>query len=138
MLGAALAGAALAARADIAVLREKDTQCGSAFSNPGHVGNAPAGRKVARKTAAVKLHLRPGGGDTMEADVAADFEMEDPSPAEIAGQLYLVGLPVTGLSAKTAPLDGFKMTVAGRESNTTARRTGPRCARLPARPPPTG
>ena len=54
-----LVTAALAARADIAVLREKGPHSGSAFSNPGLIANAPAGLKVAMKTADVKIHLRP-------------------------------------------------------------------------------
>lgn len=117
-----LVGAALAARADIAVLREKGPHSGSAFSNPGLVADAPAGLKVAMKTADVKIHLRPGDGDTLRADCTADFEIEDSSPAELAGQLYLVGFPVTGLSSKIVTIDSFKVTVDGKEPPTVLRR----------------
>ncbi len=117
-----LVAAALAARADIAVLREKGPHSGSAFSNPGLVANAPAGLKVAMKTADVKIHLRPGDGDTLKADCTAEFEMEDSSPAELNGQLYLVGFPVTGLSSKIVTIDQFKVTVDGKEPATIIRR----------------
>jgi len=116
-----LATAALAARADIAVLREKGPHSGSAFSNPGLIADAPAGLKVAMKTADVKIHLRPGEGDTLKADVTADFELEDSSPAELAGQLYLVGFPVTGLSSKIVTIDNFAVTVDGKTPATVLR-----------------
>lgn len=117
-----LATAAFAARADIAVLREKGPHSGSAFSNPGLVADAPAGLKVAMKTADVKIHLRPGDGDTLKADVTADFELEDSSPVELNGQLYLVGFPVTGLSSKIVTIDNFAVTVDGQEPATILRR----------------
>ena len=116
-----LATAALVARADIAVLREKGPHSGSAFSNPGLIADAPAGLKVAMKTADVKIHLRPGDGDTLKADVTADFELEDSSPAELAGQLYLVGFPVTGLSSKIVTIDNFAVTVDGKTPATVLR-----------------
>jgi hypothetical protein len=108
-----LVAAALATRADIAVLREKGPHSGSAFSNPGLIADAPAGLTVAMKTADVKIHLRPGDGDTLKADVTADFELEDSSPAELNGQLYLVGFPVTGLSSKIVTIDNFAVKVDG-------------------------
>lgn len=113
--GLCVAATALAARADIAVLREKGPHSGSAFSNPGLIANAPAGLRVAMKTADVKIHLRPGDGDTLKADCTAEFKMEDSSPAELAGQLYLVGFPVTGLSSKIVTIDQFKVTIDGKE-----------------------
>ena len=120
-LALGLATAALAARADIAVLREKGPHSGSAFSNPGLVADAPAGLKVAMKTADVKIHLRPGDGDTLKADVTADFVLEDSSPAELNGQLYLVGFPVTGLSSKIVTIDQFAVTVDGKTPATVLR-----------------
>ena len=116
-----LAAAALVARADIAVLREKGPHSGSAFSNPGLIADAPAGLKVAMKTADVKIHLRPGDGDTLKADVTANFVLEDSSPAELAGQLYLVGFPVTGLSSKIVTIDNFAVMVDGKTPATVLR-----------------
>ncbi len=113
-VGFGLVAAALAARSDVAVLREKGPHSGSAFSNPGLIANAPAGLQVAMKTADVKIHLRPGDGETLKADVTADFELEDSSPAELNGQLYLVGFPVTGLSSKIVTIDNFAVTVDGK------------------------
>lgn len=116
-----LAYAVLPSRADIAVLREKGPHSGSAFSNPGLIADAPADLKVAMKTADVKIHLRPGDGDTLKADVTAEFELEDSSPAELAGQLYLVGFPVTGLSSKIVTIDNFAVTVDGEPPATVLR-----------------
>lgn len=105
----------------MAVLREKGPHSGSAFSNPGLVADAPAGLKVTMKTADVKIHLRAGEGDTLKADCTAEFEMEDSSPAELAGQLYLVGFPVTGLSSKIVTIDNFAVKVDGKEPATVLR-----------------
>ena len=52
------------------MLREKGPHSGSAFSNPGLIADAPAGLKVAMKNADVKIHLRPGDGDTPNAGPA--------------------------------------------------------------------